>query len=111
MPQSPHEFDFRGAHDGYERLADPVRHMRSVRFDAATSTLTVRDEVSAKKQHQVELFWHFAPGLDARLNSSGLHVRGKRFALVAKDGVVTALHVENGGEFKVSTAENVLASL
>jgi hypothetical protein len=81
MPQSPHEFDFRGSHDGYERLADPVRHMRSVRFDAASATLTVRDEIAAKKHHQVELFWHFAPGLDTRLNSSGLHVRGKRFAL------------------------------
>jgi hypothetical protein len=45
MPQSPHEFDFRGSHDGYQRLADPVRHLRSVRFDAATSTLTVRDEL------------------------------------------------------------------
>jgi hypothetical protein len=81
MPQSPHEFDFRGSHDGYERLADPVRHMRSVRYDAASATLTVRDEIAAKKHHQVELFWHFAPGLDTRLNSSGLHVRGKRFAL------------------------------
>jgi hypothetical protein len=81
MPQSPHEFDFRGSHDGYERLADPVRHMRSVRFDAASATLTVRDEIAAKKHHQVELFWHFAPNLDTRLNSSGLHVRGKRFAL------------------------------
>jgi hypothetical protein len=81
MPQSPHEFDFRGAHDGYERLADPVRHMRSVRYDAASATLTVRDEIAAKKHHQVELFWHFAPGLDVRLNSAGLHVRGKRFAL------------------------------
>lgn len=81
MPQSPHEFDFRGAHDGYERLADPVRHMRSVRFDAASATLTVRDEIAAKKHHQVELFWHFAPGLDVRLNSAGLHVRGRRFAL------------------------------
>jgi hypothetical protein len=81
MPQSPHEFDFRGSHDGYQRLADPVRHMRSVRFDAASSTLVVRDEIAAKKHHQVELFWHFAPGLNVRLNSSGLHVRGKRFAL------------------------------
>jgi len=81
MPQSPHEFDFRGSHDGYQRLADPVRHMRSVRFDAATSTLVVRDEIAAKKHHQVELFWHFAPGLSVRLDSSGLHVRGKRFAL------------------------------
>jgi hypothetical protein len=81
MPLSPHEFEFRGAHDGYQRLADPVRHMRSVRFDAASSTLVVRDEIAARKQHQVELFWHFAPGLNVRLNSSGLHVRGKRFAL------------------------------
>jgi hypothetical protein len=81
MPQSPHEFDFRGSHDGYERLADPVRHMRTVRFDAATSTLVVRDEFAAKKHHQVELFWHFAPSLSVRLDSSGLHVRGKRFAL------------------------------
>jgi len=81
MPRSPHEFDFRGSHDGYERLADPVRHVRSVRFDAASATLTVRDEFAAKKHHQVELFWHFAPNLDTRLNSSGLHVRGKRFAL------------------------------
>ena len=81
MPQSPHEFDFRGSHDGYERLADPVRHLRSVRFDAATSTLTVRDELAAKKHHQAEIFWHFAPGLDTRLTSTGLHVRGQRFAL------------------------------
>lgn len=81
MPQSPHEFDFRGSHDGYARLADPVRHMRTVRFDAASSTLVVRDEIAAKKHHQVELFWHFAPGLSVRLDSSGLHVRGKRFAL------------------------------
>ena len=81
MPQSPHEFDFRGSHDGYARLADPVRHMRTVRFDAASATLVVRDEIAAKKHHQAELFWHFAPGLSVRLDSSGLHVRGKRFAL------------------------------
>ena len=81
MPASPHEFDFRGSHDGYTRLSDPVRHLRSVRFDAATSTLVVRDEVAAKKAHPIELFWHFAPELNVRLTSTGLHVRGKRFAL------------------------------
>jgi len=81
MPASPHEFDFRGSHDGYGRLPDPVLHVRSVRFDGATNTLTVRDEVSAKKQHKVETFWHFAPGLDVRLTSQGLSVRGKRFVL------------------------------
>jgi hypothetical protein len=99
MPQSPHEFDFRGSHDGYERLADPVRHMRSVRFDAAGATLTVRDEIAAKKHHQVELFWHFAPGLDVRLNSAGLHVRGKRFALqMQAHGADLKLELVRGNE-------------
>jgi len=99
MPQSPHEFDFRGSHDGYERLADPVRHMRSVRFDAASSTLVVRDEIAAKKHHQVELFWHFAPGLNVRLNSSGLHVRGKRFALqMQAQGADLSLELVHGNE-------------
>ena len=50
-------------------------------------------------------------GLELDAPGFGMGVRGKRFALVAKDGVVTALHVENGGEFKASTAENVLAHL
>jgi hypothetical protein len=81
MPQSPHEFDFRGSHDGYLRLSDPVRHLRSVRFDGATSTLVVRDEFAAKKPHHAEIFWHFAPGLNVRLTSAGLHVRGRGFAL------------------------------
>jgi hypothetical protein len=81
MPASPHEFDFRGSHDGYARLPDPVLHVRSVRFDGASNTLVVRDEVSARKQHKVETFWHFAPGLDVRLTSQGLSVRGQRFVL------------------------------
>jgi hypothetical protein len=99
MPQSPQEFDFRGSHDGYERLADPVRHLRSVRFDAATSTLTVRDEVAAKKSHEIELFWHFAPGLSVRLDSAGLHVRGKRFALQMQvQGVDLKLELLRGNE-------------
>lgn len=81
MPASPQEFDFRGSHDGYARLPDPVLHLRSVRFDGASNTLTVRDEVAARKHHKVEAFWHFAPGLDVRLTSHGLSVRGKRFVL------------------------------
>jgi hypothetical protein len=81
MPRSPHDFDFRGSHDGYQRLADPVRHVRSVRFDAAGNSLVVRDEVSARRPHDVEFFWHFAPELNVRLTSTGLHARGKAFTL------------------------------
>ncbi len=55
----------------------------------------------------------FAKALGLELDASkfGMGVRAQRFALVAKDGVVTHLHVEAPGEFKVSSAEAVLAAL
>ncbi len=99
MPSSPQEFDFRGSHGGYTRLADPVRHARSVRFDGASNTLTVRDEVSGRKPHKVEQFWHFAPELDVRLTSHGLSVRGKRFVLqMQASGADLQLELVRGAE-------------
>ena len=52
-----------------------------------------------------------AMGLELDATGFGMGVRGKRFALVAKDGVVTHLNVEAPGEFKVSAAEFVLGQL
>lgn len=48
-------------------------------------------------------------GLDA--SGFGMGQRGQRFALVVDDGVVTGVHVEAPGEFKVSAAEAVLDTL
>jgi peroxiredoxin len=52
-----------------------------------------------------------ALGLEMDASGFGMGMRGKRFALVAKDGVVTGLFVEGPGEFKVSSAEHVLGQL
>ncbi len=52
-----------------------------------------------------------ALGLELDASGFGMGTRGKRFALVAKDGVVTHLNVENAGEFRVSAAEFVLGQL
>jgi peroxiredoxin len=52
-----------------------------------------------------------ALGLEMDATGFGMGLRGKRFAIVAKDGVVTQLHVEAPGEFKVSSAEYVLGQL
>jgi len=99
MPSSPQDFDFRGSHGGYTRLSDPVRHARSVRFDGAANTLVVRDEVSGRKPHKVEQFWHFAPELDVRLTSHGLSVRGKRFVLqMQATGADLQLELVRGAE-------------
>jgi peroxiredoxin (alkyl hydroperoxide reductase subunit C) len=52
-----------------------------------------------------------ALGLELDLTARGLGMRSQRFALVAKDGVVTHLAVEAPGGFEVSKAEAVLAAL
>ncbi len=52
-----------------------------------------------------------ALGLELDATGYGMGVRAKRFALLAEDGVVTALHVEAPGEFKVSSAEALLAAI
>lgn len=52
-----------------------------------------------------------ALGLEMDATGFGMGIRGKRFALVVKDGVATGVFVEGPGEFKVSSAEHVLAQL
>jgi peroxiredoxin len=52
-----------------------------------------------------------ALGLEMDAREFGMGLRSQRFALVADDGVVTHLFLEGPGEFRVSAAEHVLASL
>ena len=52
-----------------------------------------------------------ALGLEMDASGYGMGVRCKRFALYAEAGVVRGLWVEAPGEFRVSSAEHVLANL
>jgi peroxiredoxin len=52
-----------------------------------------------------------ALGLEMDATAFGMGMRSKRFALYAEDGVVKKLMVEAPGEFKVSSADAVLAAL
>jgi peroxiredoxin len=52
-----------------------------------------------------------ALGLDMDASSYGMGLRGKRFALIVKDGVATHVNIEGPGEFKVSAADYVLKQL
>ncbi|MDX2417179.1 MAG: peroxiredoxin [Xanthomonadales bacterium] len=52
-----------------------------------------------------------ALGLEMDASAFGMGQRSHRFALVADDGIVTHLMVEAPGEFRVSSAESVLAAL
>jgi len=52
-----------------------------------------------------------ALGLELDGTAFGMGHRSQRFALVADDGIVTHLLIEAAGEFRVSSAESVLAAL
>jgi peroxiredoxin len=52
-----------------------------------------------------------AVGLDADFSKFGMGLRSKRYSMIVKDGVVETLNVEEPGEYKVSSAEHMLAQL
>ena len=52
-----------------------------------------------------------ALGLEMDASKFGMGMRGKRFAIIVKDRVATAVDVEEPGQFKVSAAEYVLGQL
>ena len=52
-----------------------------------------------------------AVDLTLDLTGRGMGIRSNRYAMLVKDGVVKALHVEEPGKFDVSSAEAMLALL
>lgn len=52
-----------------------------------------------------------AIGLEMDGSRFGMGKRSQRYSMVVKDGVVKELNVEEGGEFKVSAADYLLAQL
>ncbi|MFL6273777.1 MAG: alginate lyase family protein [Blastocatellia bacterium] len=61
---------FEGAHNGYERLPDPVTHRRALLFVKATdaelpSYLIVGDRFAAQAAHRYAAHYHFAAGCEA----------------------------------------------
>jgi len=52
-----------------------------------------------------------ALGLEMDASAYGMGIRGKRFAMYVDDGIVKLLEIEAPGEFRVSSAEHMLAQL
>jgi peroxiredoxin len=55
----------------------------------------------------------FAKAMDVELDGSGfgLGTRSSRYSLIAEDGKITTLNLEEGGGFEVSSAEAILEAL
>ncbi|MFN0085099.1 MAG: alginate lyase family protein [Blastocatellia bacterium] len=56
---------FTGSTDGYQRLADPVEHTRSVIMLRKRAAVIVSDRFAAEAPHQYAVYFHFAPGCEA----------------------------------------------
>lgn len=52
-----------------------------------------------------------ALGLELDARGFGMGMRSKRFAILVRDGIATQVHVEEGGEFRVSSAAYLLERL
>ena len=52
-----------------------------------------------------------AIGAELDLSAAGLGVRSRRYAMLVKDGVVTAFNLEEGGKYEKSSAEDLLKAL
>jgi peroxiredoxin len=52
-----------------------------------------------------------ALGLEMDASGFGMGSRSQRYSMIVKDGKVTELNVEDGGEFKVSSADFMLGQL
>ena len=50
-------------------------------------------------------------GLDNDNSNFGMGIRSKRFALIAEDGIITELMIEEPGKIAVSKADSILSKL
>lgn len=76
-----------GSHDGYLRLADPVRHSREIVFDKSLREIRIRDALTCKGRHWAEIHWHCHEDAEVSLCDSGVNIgRGpNRIALSLSD--------------------------
>lgn len=90
---------FQGWQNGYERLADPVRHDRRVEFDPQRREFTIIDSLRCNAAHQVERFWHFAEHCEIQLVGGEVRVKASGVTLVlSPGGSSTLVHTYRGSE-------------
>lgn len=80
QPDMHDPFVFRGRHDGYSRLDDPMIHTRSIQYASSTNKLVVVDAIAGTSEHLFEQFWHVAPSVAVTVVSkSKLRLSGRCF--------------------------------
>jgi uncharacterized heparinase superfamily protein len=60
-----------GAHDGYMRLPDPVRHERRIAINPDNRELAIVDRFEAREEHSYSLWFHAAPECTVQQTAAG----------------------------------------
>lgn len=97
---------FVGSHDGYERLPDPVMHRRFV-FHPKGGLWLVRDVMLGEREHCVESFWHFAPGII--LEQQGPAISVKVSSTAEKAQQCSLIFIAVGKEWKTEMGEGIIS--
>src|ERR671936_376617 len=84
---------FEGWHDGYMRLADPVKHRRLLELDKRARRLVIEDSLTMAEEHEVELFFHCAEDCRVDAVAEGY--------LVERDGIRLHLALPAGGSTEI----------
>lgn len=88
---------FEGCHDGYTRLAEPVLHRRTI-FYLHGDYWLIRDVADGRGDHELELFWHFAPEVNVAVARDTVVAKGhgRELALLSAGSAEWQHSVEQG---------------
>jgi hypothetical protein len=89
-----------GSHDGYARLASPVRHSRGVVFMKPDYWL-LRDELRGEGAHQVDRYFHLAPEFDPTVFGNRVSARddeGYGLLIIALEDDALTTHLWTEGD-------------
>jgi Heparinase II/III-like protein/Heparinase II/III N-terminus len=62
-------------HYGYNRLPASVKHRRTVTFNKSDCSWLIEDELLGDGEHELEIYFHFAPELDLLVKQSQVEAR------------------------------------
>lgn len=80
-------------HYGYQRLEHPVIHRRTVTFDKTDRSWLMEDEfLGGDTDHDFEIWFHFAPGLEVNTKKSSIEIRDPSLNLTL---IVRSLSLSN----------------
>jgi uncharacterized heparinase superfamily protein len=74
----------RASHNGYQRLPDPVTHVREVELNKTTLTISIRDWIRCKNEHFVSLNWHLHPSSTCNIHGDQVSVSDSNAGLLLK---------------------------